>query len=725
MTDMVASLGSRIRFASAPASIDSNGPSKAASLSWFATIRARLYLAFGISAAMTVVGTLFALYAFTSIGETMTQVVSVSMPATIESLRLAEETIGLVASTPRLMAAEDESHRRDVADEIALQARGLEAQIQRVRQLDASSSEQINAARIALIGRLDALNQAVTDRLSKSAKRRSVALSIREAHEDFLEGIVPAIDDANFALMTQSQGAGTRPALNGPLESLRRLLEVQAEINLLVGLLTESSLVTESARFAPLRDLIDAARRKIEANLQALAELQQREKLTGLYDRLAAMAAADGIIALRASELQRESDAEVAFAATKSEAAKLKAAVDGLVERQERLARAVSAGATAQIRSGEILLIALSVVALVAAGLIAWLYVGRNIARRLGLLSDIMRRIAGGDRTVAIPEDGQDEIADMARALLVFRKVTVDVAVARQNEVERALTSEARRQKVEAGTQEFEKAVSEIIEAFGCASKTMDRSAHAMAHTAHQNEMQAVTTAAASEQATANVRNVASATVEIAASVEQISLRVRESVAITDQAANEVQLITGAVESLADAVGQIGDISKLIRGIAAQTHLLALNATIEAARAGSAGRGFAVVAQEVKGLAAETERATEGITRQISSVEATTSRTVLAMRTIAGTIARLDEIADVVAAAVQRQGLVTQEIAHSASGAAEGTVGVAKNIDQVSRSAIQAGHVAKAVLSASGDLATSSNMLKEEVERFLVQVRIA
>ena len=77
------------------------------------------------------------------------------------------------------------------------------------------------------------------------------------------------------------------------------------------------------------------------------------------------------------------------------------------------------------------------------------------------------------------------------------------------------------------------------------------------------------------------------------------------------------------------------------------------------------------------------------------------------------------------AAAVQRQGLVTQEIAHSASGAAEGTVGVSKDIDQVSRSAIEAGHVAKAVLSASGDLATSSNMLKGEVERFLVQVRVA
>jgi len=172
-------------------------------------------------------------------------------------------------------------------------------------------------------------------------------------------------------------------------------------------------------------------------------------------------------------------------------------------------------------------------------------------------------------------------------------------------------------------------------------------------------------------------------------------------------------------------VGEIGDISKLIRNIAAQTNLLALNATIEAARAGKAGRGFAVVAQEVKGLATETERATEEITRQISTVEGTASRSVLAMKTIAGTIARLDEIAKVVSVAVQQQGTVTQEIASCASGAAEGTRDVAVNIDLVSQSAAEAGRVASDVLSASSELAARALMLRGEVERFLAQVRVA
>src|SRR5204862_7170499 len=241
--------------------------------------------------------------------------------------------------------------------------------------LAANMSKEIQAAQTAMVDRIAALNQAVTERIAIAGRRQAMATSIRKAHEELLEGTTPAIDDANFDLMTKSQNVESKAASNEAVESLRRLLEVQAEVNLLAGLLIESSLVTEGVRLQPLRELIDAARGRIETNLKALPGPEQRKQLVALYDRLATMAGQDGIIALRARELQRQHEAQLAFAATQTEAVKLKRAVDSLVEQQGKDAEAVSARAAKEIRSGRIVLIALSITALVAAGLIAWLYV--------------------------------------------------------------------------------------------------------------------------------------------------------------------------------------------------------------------------------------------------------------------------------------------------------------------------------------------------------------
>src|SRR4029077_8194805 len=67
------------------------------------TIRERLYLAFGFAAFLTVVCSLFALVVFTVIGRTTTEIVSHTMPASLVSLRLAEEVNRLIASIPGLL----------------------------------------------------------------------------------------------------------------------------------------------------------------------------------------------------------------------------------------------------------------------------------------------------------------------------------------------------------------------------------------------------------------------------------------------------------------------------------------------------------------------------------------------------------------------------------------------------------------------------------------------
>ncbi len=692
---------------------------------WFSTIRARLYFAFGIAAALTIVGSFTALYEFNAIGVITNEILSHSFPATVVSLRLAEEASSLVSSAPRLMTAVDDKTRLDTAKGVDRQANSLEEGIMRLRELGIGTADEIDTTRKALVQRLDALNQAVKDRIIISNERRYMASSVRKAHEDLLVGLAPAIDDANFDLMMRSKTATVDPKLNSDLEALRRLLETESEANLLAGLLTEASLVTEATRLEPLRDLIGSAKRKIETNLKAIADPVQKKNLTALYNQLGTIGGDDGIIQLRSFEINRQRDAQLAFAAAQVDAAKLKKAVDVLVDQQGSDARHNALYAGRRIRAGEILLIVLALIALIGAALIAWLYVGRNIARRLALLSDAMRRVADGDLSVQVHDNRRDEIADMARALQFFRQATADAAAAREKETTQAEKLESRRQLVEAATQSFEHAVASVVQTLDRAAKAMDSSARDMAENATYNQEQSLATAAAAEKATVNVETVAAAAEEIAQSIEHIAGRVAESATVARQAAGEAQAITSAVENLAASVDEISQVSKLIRNIAAQTNLLALNATIEAARAGEAGRGFAVVAQEVKGLAAQTSKATEDITRQIQSIESMTLRSVQTMKAIATTIIELNDLANDVAGAVRQQDSVTQEIARNANAAAKGNRDVSVNIREVSSTAVKTGQVATMVLAAAGQLAEQSNLLRQEVEHYLVQVRVA
>jgi len=208
-------------------------------------------------------------------------------------------------------------------------------------------------------------------------------------------------------------------------------------------------------------------------------------------------------------------------------------------------------------------------------------------------------------------------------------------------------------------------------------------------------------------------------------SVAEIARQVQESSRIAAEAVHQAGKTDTRVAELSQLAHRVGDVVKFITAIADQTNLLALNATIEAARAGEAGRGFAVVAQEVKALAAQTAKATDEISGQITAIQSATHDSVGAIKEIGTTIARIAEIAASISAAIEQQGAATQEIARNVQQAALGTSRVAENISDVNRGAGETGAASSQVLSSAQLLANESTQLKREVARFLQTVRAA
>ena len=92
---------------------------------------------------------------------------------------------------------------------------------------------------------------------------------------------------------------------------------------------------------------------------------------------------------------------------------------------------------------------------------------------------------------------------------------------------------------------------------------------------------------------------------------------------------------------------------------------------------------------------------------------------------ISETIARVNEIATVIASAMEEQGAATSENGRNVQEAAQGTQEVNTNITGVSQAVTETGAAANQVLSAAGELANQSDLLGREVQKFLDQIRAA
>ncbi|MGX1319103.1 methyl-accepting chemotaxis protein [Bradyrhizobium sp. USDA 377] len=693
-------------------------------------VRGSLFTAFAVVAGMGLVIAAGAGLALQNLGGRMTELSGRDIPRLAASLQLSALSASLAAQGPALLAAQSEE--------------ALNERTKKLRELQEQTQQKLNEI-IELGG-----DKAVVSGLSETMKSiNEAAQSLAKAARERLD--IAALHDKQYDALRSAQGAFVGAASPAMLEAQTRMNailgsailsaddanEVAQTVGQLGNVVASGNLAAadmSAALSANTSDKLDdiqkefkTAQGRLRSNLDLLPDNEGNKMLRATAEKLLALGTGKtGVFNLREKELDSIDYGQTILDETRKLNVGLGISVQQLVDGVQKETNASTFQARQEISLATSVMLALGALMLVGSALFVWLYVGRNILRRITGLQRAMQQLSAGDLDTEIARSKHsDEIGAMTDTLTVFRDSMVEArALAGEQDKDRAAKAE-RAARMEARIADFEGTVRTALDNLAQSANSMQSTAQSMSTTADQSNALVNAVASAAEETSVNVQTVSSGTEQLSSSIEEISKQVVTSAAIAKKAVDEAGATDTTVQSLADSASRISVVVDLIQTIASQTNLLALNATIEAARAGEAGRGFAVVASEVKSLASQTAKATEEIRTQIASMQQVTTSAVGAIQGIGRIIGEINDVTTTIAAAVEEQGAATREIARNIQHAAGGTSDVSSNIVGVSTASAEAGAAASEVLGASDALRREADMLRGEIDAFLNNMRAA
>ena len=278
------------------------------------------------------------------------------------------------------------------------------------------------------------------------------------------------------------------------------------------------------------------------------------------------------------------------------------------VDEATKAAEKVVAG---NIRAWSNVVTVLSVVAVLAFGVIGWVIIG-SIVKSAHELNERVRQMASGagDLTARLTVDGKDEMGQLAEGInAVVGKIQGIVGKARESSLQ-------------------------LLSIAG-----------QIALTARNQEQTVNNLSASTTQVAASVREVSATSKDLAGTMNEVSQTATHAAELatrgrdnTTKMATEMKQLVESTKNVSDRLSGIREkadsinaVVSTITKVADQTNLLSINAAIEAEKAGEYGRGFLVVAREIRRLADQTAVATLDIETMVRQMQDAVNAGVMQM----------------------------------------------------------------------------------------------
>jgi signal transduction histidine kinase len=451
------------------AALEAKSTNGSTRLGWKLGVRARLLLAFFGISGFAVLAAAAGIYAFNQVGDRL-ELIDARVPQVVSSLEISRAADRLIASAPALLAASTTKERDEVAHRMRPEADRLIVGLVDVGRGGAAGEAAVAIQRLvtSLRSNLAELESLVGLRLKTRDRVAELLQAAFQANQEaqrlfapWLQVMEMQINRSLDEVRKQSAEPGAQAGrdLGASIVLDRSAQAAQRGLAAVVDQLAQTATIGEKPRLPvvgfQLRrsiDDLDAKAKGLDPKLRAL--------FIDLVGRVRALAIGpDAIPAVRGQELDLVGKAEKLISENADLSVRLTAAVDRLVVEAEDEVSSSARGALSVQRLSARILLTFAILSFLSSILIVWLYVGRNLIRRLMRLSDGMLAIAGGNHHSPIDISGSDEVANMARVVEVFRKNTLE-----RDELlaERAQAADRLEQEVKQRTAELAKSVQEL-----------------------------------------------------------------------------------------------------------------------------------------------------------------------------------------------------------------------------------------------------------------------
>lgn len=321
----------------------------------------------------------------------------------------------------------------------------LDGQLDRLAALNAQSDRESAATRSRIPALLKSarknvksLKDNVRQRLVLGEHISDMVERLRWLQADYVDEVRPLVADMRFQMRTAAadlDAARDRKDMGDAPERFSRIFSRQSAVmranatgNLIIGLLMRAADETSLEELGATRHFL---MRTAKSLASALASLRNDASAVSLRqygaEILSFTRGQNDLLSVRRQSLDLARKSSLLLTRSRTALDQLDAALGKQVIHAQQQAEQATRVSLERIGHDRLMLaLAMLIVLFISAGT-GWLYVGRRVVRRLHSLRTSMLAIAAGDLDTRVDVSGDDEISEMANALLLFRDTALEV----------------------------------------------------------------------------------------------------------------------------------------------------------------------------------------------------------------------------------------------------------------------------------------------------------